>query len=191
MKNLDQDVENVAESLAAKQEAFDRVMQLSREVIRSAGQAITMMHNGDTKKAAAVIKEMKGKVKSLQGIDTQFKYNTQQAYQEYVEAQVFYDIMAGNGVPRMSEIGVDPDAYLMGLMDVTGELKREILESLRREEIKDAESYFEIMKGIYDGTRSIRFAEAVLPGFRKKQDVARIQLENAGSDILSFRNRGR
>lgn len=191
MKNLDQDVENVAESLAAKQEAFDRVMQLSREVIRSAGQAITMMHNGDTKKAATVIKEMKGKVKSLQGIDTQFKYNTQQAYQEYVEAQVFYDIMAGDGVPRMSEIGVDPDAYLMGLMDVTGELKREILESLRREEIKDAESYFEIMKSIYDGTRSIRFAEAVLPGFRKKQDVARIQLENAGSDILSFRNRGR
>ena len=46
-----------------------------------------------------------------------------------------------------------------------------------------------MMKQIYDGTRKLRFAEAVLSGFRKKQDVARIQIENAGSEILSFRNR--
>lgn len=45
------------------------------------------------------------------------------------------------------------------------------------------------MRMIFDGTRSIRFAEAVLNGFRRKQDVARIQIESAGSEILSFKKR--
>jgi predicted translin family RNA/ssDNA-binding protein len=42
------------------------------------------------------------------------------------------------------------------------------------------------MKDIYDMTRSLRFAEATLQGLRKKQDVARIQIENAGNEILYF-----
>ena len=70
-------------------------------------------------------------------------------------------------------------------MDVVGELKRESLISLRNNNTDEAKRYFSFMEYIYDATRSIRFAEAILPGFRKKQDVARIQIENAGSDILS------
>jgi translin len=71
-------------------------------------------------------------------------------------------------------------------MDVVGELKREILDSLRASETERAKAYLVLMESIYDATRAIRFPESVLPGFRKKQDVARIQLENAGSDILRF-----
>ncbi len=73
-------------------------------------------------------------------------------------------------------------------MDVMGELKREILEELRRGNLKKAENYFNKMRLIYDDTRSLRFAEAVLNGFRRKQDTARIQVESAGSEILSFKN---
>jgi translin len=76
-------------------------------------------------------------------------------------------------------------------MDVMGELKREILEELRKENYKRADAHFEKMKLIYDTTRSLRFAEAVLAGFRRKQDTARIQLENAGSELLSFKNKGK
>jgi translin len=189
MKNLNNDVERIAGHLTEKQDTFDRAMQLSREIIRAAGQSITFLHNGETKKAKDALKSMREKVKSLKAIDSRFRYNTQQAYQEYVEAEIFYSIKAGEGLPRLSELEVEPEEYLLGIMDVVGELKREILESLRAGNIKAAESYLDIMKSIYDDTRSVRFAEAVLPGFRKKQDVARIQIENAGSDILSFRNR--
>jgi len=47
------------------------------------------------------------------------------------------------------------------------------------------------MKGIYDSTRSMRFANSLVPDFRHKQDTARIQLENAGSEILAFESRKR
>jgi translin len=189
MNELDNDVEEISSFLTKKQADFDKIMQLSREIIRDAGQTITLMHNNDNKSAEARLKEMTKKVNMLQGIDQLFKYNTLQAYQEYAEAFIFMNIKMKKKIPKIKEVKVDNDAYLMGLMDVEGELKREILEALRIQKIKEAEWYFDIMKQIYDSTRRLRFAEAVLGGFRKKQDVARIQIENAGSEILMFKSR--
>jgi translin len=189
LKGLEADVEEISDYLAKKQSDFDEVMQLSREVIRNAGQLITMMHNGDIKRAAEKLEANKKMVERLKTIDGQFKYNTMQAYQEYAEASIFYELKTKQRVPSMETVGVEKEAYLMGLMDVEGELKREILEMLRIGKIKEAEWYFDTMKMIYDSTRSLRFAEAVLSGFRKKQDTARIQIENAGSEILMFKSR--
>ena len=189
MKELNRDVEEIADYLEAKQKDFDAVMQMSRDIIRSAGQTITLLHNNEREEAENRLGEMSSMVKKLQKIDGRFKYNTLQAYQEYVEAYVFHSIKIKGRIPPLSRLDVEHEAYLLGLMDVVGELKREILEYLRVGDIKKAEWYFDMMKRIYDSTRRLRFAEAVLSGFRKKQDVARIQIENAGSEILSFRNR--
>ncbi len=189
MKELEPDVEKISRLLAKKQEDFDRVMQANREIIREAGQTITLMHNNEVERAGEKLTAMGEMIKQLNKIDARFKYNTSQAYQEYAEAFIFHGIKTKKIIPPLKETGVDEEGYLMGLMDVVGELKREILESLRAEKIKEAEFYLDTMKAIYDSTRSLRFAEAVLGGFRKKQDVARIQIETAGSEILSFRNR--
>ncbi len=189
MKELDDDIEKISNGLIKKQASFDNVMQLSRELIRDAGQTITLMHNDEKKKALDRLCAMAGTVKKLQKIDQQFRYNTLQAYQEYAEAYVFVDIKTKRKVSTEKSVGVGGEAYLMGLMDVEGELKREILEALRSGKVKEAEWYFDTMKRIYDSTRRLRFAEAVLSGFRKKQDTARIQIENAGSEILMFKKR--
>ncbi len=191
MKELNNDIENISDYLSKKQTDFDKVMQTTREIIRDAGQTITLMHNDEKKAAATRLKEMSGRVTMLNRIDSLFRYSTMQAYQEYAEAFIFFSIKTKKKIPKVKDVGVDYDAYLMGLMDVVGELKREILESLRADKVKDAEWYLDTMKTIYDSTRRLRFAEAVLSGFRKKQDVARIQIENAGSEILSARHRHR
>ncbi len=188
MKNLDSEIDEVARFLEEKQKNFDKVMDMSRAVVRTAGQSITLLHNNEKDSAKKKLAEMKRSVDSLKKIDGQFRYQTLQAYQEYTEAFAFYTIKVDKKIPCREEIDVDFDAYLLGLMDVVGELKREILEALRKDDIKSAEWYLDTMKQIYDSTRSLRFAEAVLQGFRKKQDVARIQLENAGSEILQFKS---
>ncbi len=187
MENLEDDVEATINYLISKQEDFDKVMQISREIIRESAQAITYIHIG--RDPSKLIKELDSKVAELKRIDKDFKYNTLQAYQEYSEAMILYGIKNGREIPTQKAVGVDNDAYLMGLMDAVGELKREIIDCLSAGKIKDAEFYFEKMRNIYDSTRSIRFAEAVLQGFRHKQDTARIQIENAGSEILSFKGR--
>ncbi len=189
MSGIDKDIKSVSKYLASKQKDFDRVMGLSRDIIREAAQAITLLHNNDVKDAAKRIANALKMVTALNRFDAAFGYNSRQAYQEYAEAKIFFEIKVNRSIPSLQKTGVDMESYLMGLMDVMGELKREILESLRDGNIKEAEDYFKTMRIIYDSTRSIRFAEAVLGGFRRKQDVARIQVESAGSEILSFKKR--
>lgn len=186
---LGRDMDDISKYLTKKQKDFDKVMELVRDVIRSSAQTITMLHNNDTKKASKTISSIRVMLKSLKKFDTTFGYHARQAYQEYAEAKIFFEVKMHKTIPTVKDVGVDRESYLMGLMDVMGELKREILESLRENKIKEAERYFGAMKGIYDGTRSIRFAEAILGGFRRKQDVARIQVESAGSEILSFKSK--
>ena len=156
MKELDSDIEKVSEHLTKKQSDFDKVMQLSRELIREAGQAITLMHNDEKKKALDKLYAMAGTVNKLRKTDAMFKDNTLQAYQEYAEAFIFINIKTKRKIPNMKSVGVDEEAYLLGLMDVEGELKREILEALRANKMKDAEWYFDTMKGIYDSTRRLK-----------------------------------
>jgi translin len=189
MTKLDTDIKSIATHLTKKQKDFDSVMTLVRDLIRDAAQTITMLHNNDTKNAIKTINSASKKLKELQKFDSEFAYHAKQGYQEYAEAKIFMEIKLHHEIPTYQKVGVDEESYLMGLMDVMGELKREILEALGENKLKDAERYFKDMRTIYDGTRSIRFAEAVLNGFRRKQDVARIQVESAGSEILSFKKR--
>jgi translin len=189
MQGIENDVKIISESLSKKQRDFDTAMGLVRDIIRESAQAITMLHNNKEKEASKKIDFAQNMVKTLNKFDAEFSYNTKQAYQEYAEAKIFFEIKKKGVLPTYKSVGVDQESYLMGLMDVMGELKREILESLRENKVKEAEKYFDKMRMIFDGTRSIRFAEAVLNGFRRKQDVARIQIESAGSEILSFKKR--
>ena len=188
MSKLDTDIKTITRHLVEKQGEFDSVMDLVRNTIRNSAHAITMLHNNDKKGAEKAIAAAKKMMEELHKFPS-FEYQSKQAYQEYAEAFIFFRIKQYDEIPIYSSVGIDHESYLMGLMDVIGELKREILESLRENNADDAEEYFKHMCNIYDSTRSIRFAEAVLNGFRKKQDVARIQLESAGSEILSFKRR--
>ncbi len=189
MSNLNSEIKSISKHLTKKQKDFDNVMSLVRDIVRESAQTITMLHNNELKNASKMLKTADKMVVSLKKFDSVFGYHAKQAYQEYAEAKIFFSIKLHSTIPSSKVVNVDKESYLMGLMDVMGELKREILESLRENKLKEAEEYFKNMRSIYDSTRSIRFAEAVLNGFRRKQDVARIQVESAGSEILSFKGR--
>jgi translin len=160
-------------------------MDRSRELIRLAGVIITKLHNNDVSGARKGLAQAERLSRELSKYKD-FDYNTKQSQQEYAEAKIFFSIKTKGRIPALKEVGTDGEAYLMGMMDVFGELKREIIGSLSEGDVKTARSYYTIMVGMFDATRSIRFAEAVLQGFRRKQDVARIQMEGSSSELLSF-----
>ena len=189
MSGLDSDVASITKHLSQKQRDFDKVMTLIRDIVRESAQTITLLHNNELKRAEKELAVASKMTDSLKKFDAVFGYHAKQAYQEYAEAKIFFEIKLHHEIPSCKKVGVEEESYLMGLMDVAGELKREILESLREEKLKEAEEYFKFMRKIYDSTRSIRFAEAILNGFRRKQDVARMQVEGAGSELLSFKGK--
>ena len=189
-KGFEADIREITSHLIEKQKRYDRVAELTRNTIRTAALSITELHNNDPVKAKKGIAAMGPMLKELRRLDVQFKHHSIQAYQEYAEAKILYTIKTTWQIPSHSEVGVEKEAYVLGLMDVMGELKREVIENLRAGDYATADRCYGFMRSIYDTTRGMRFAESVLGGFRRKQDVARIQLESAGSEILFSKAKG-
>ncbi len=183
------DISRAIEHLEAKQKDFDSVLSLSRLIVRDCSSSMTLLHKGDRKGSHVLLSKIKSDLEKLKKIDNNFKSQSSQAYQEYAEAYCLYDIVERDEIPRMAELGMAPELYLLGLMDTVGELKREALEELRSGNYSKAEKYYRHMTEIYDSTRGLRFPDAVIGGFRKKQDVARIQIEQTGSDLAVHASR--
>ncbi|MGC8568060.1 MAG: hypothetical protein ACP5RP_02300 [Candidatus Micrarchaeia archaeon] len=179
-------IKEVSENIDKKQKEYYEAVELSNKVIRASSRVITMLHADRLKDAEKEVKILKKHVSEMKKFDSEFFYYTMQAYQEYAEAIIFYMIKNDMDIPTYSDIKIRPEPYLLGLMDEVGELRREVIEELRKRRISYAEKYFAILKEIYDETRGLNIQNALLNGFRRKQDVARIQEEEAASELLLF-----
>src|SRR3989338_3016730 len=96
---------------------------------------------------------------------------------------------AKNELAGWEELGMPFEPWLLGCCDVVGEFRREMLEMLKAGKKKEAEKYFGMMEAVYDELVPIRFSNSLLPNFRKKQDVARGQVEQARSEIVRAASR--
>lgn len=178
------DLRQIESKVSSLESRRDRVMQDSRELIKAAGKAIAFMHAYGPRKAEGMLRQLGALKSRLSASETGFEYYAIQAHQEYSEAMILYNILKSKTLPSMQDIRETEVPYLLGLMDVVGELKREAIESLRKGSTEDARAYYGIMADIYDSTLHMRFANSVLPDFRRKQDSARIQLESVMNEML-------
>lgn len=92
---------------------------------------------------------------------------------EYVEAVQFYSAVFNGRLKGPEELGVHPIPYVLGSIDLIGELKRASLELLRREDYARSRRYFEIAERIYEELSDIDFADTIVPGLRRKLDIYR------------------
>lgn len=175
----------IEKRLVSLQRSKDAVQEISRDVIRTAGKAITQVHAKDMRSAAASMRRLSALVSKLRKAEKGFEYFAVQAHQEYVEASSFYIIIKEHRLASAAELRVGEIPYLLGIMDLTGELKREVTDAVREGNVRAANSYYGFMKSIYDSTRGMRFADSLVPEFRRKQDAARIQLEGAAELLAS------
>jgi translin len=113
-----------------------------------------------------------------------FPSQVEHVYQEYAEARIVLCAIEEKRIPSFEELKVPEIPYLTGLLDAVGELKREMYESLRKGRKDDAEKYFVLMETIYDSLLPLRFSNSILPEFRRKQDAARHQIEQARGELL-------
>ncbi|MEM3653977.1 MAG: haloacid dehalogenase, partial [Candidatus Bathyarchaeia archaeon] len=82
------------------------------------------------------------------------------------------------------DLKVNSISYILGLLDLIGELKRMILDLLRKENIKDAESLLGLMEKIYEDLASLDHTYFIQT-FRRKLDVARKLIEMTRGDVIS------
>src|SRR5262249_30697489 len=100
------------------------------------------------------------------------------AEQELVEANALKCIVSGAPIPSHSELGVSGPAYLTGLLDCIGEIKRLVYDRMRSGNEKDAEKLFATMEELYSSVYPFASYDNIVPGLRKKLDVARVLIED-------------
>lgn len=108
------------------------------------------------------------------------------ALQEAVEAVLLGAIADGAALPGPSDLGVDPEPYLLGLGDVVGEVRRRVLDHLGRDDLPGAEAELGLMELLtrtllrFDTTRAI-------VQLKPKQDSARLLLERTRGEVVMAR----
>ena len=169
--------------LEKREKEQDAILGVTREIIRHCANSIKLIHSGELKEAKKHILEADAKISKVSKT-REFEYLLTQVHQEIAEAKVLLAAIERKELPGFVELKMPFEAYLLGLCDAIGEFRREMLGQLKKGDRKEASRYFELMNALYDELSIIRFSNSLLPNFRKKQDVARMQVEQARSEIM-------
>ena len=131
-------VSQTIDQLTDRHKAREQALGISRDVIRFSANAIRAVHRGEFEEASSLISEAGLRLKETEAI----QQNSPQIYyagfladarKEFTEANVTLAVLSGGELPSPSELGVDPPDYLKGISEVIGELRRFILDALRRD----------------------------------------------------------
>lgn len=178
-------VSSMIKELEKMEKVHDQIITNSRPLVRNCANAIKCLHYGDVQAAKKELDILDKGLKRLPRLDEEGSHSMlEHIYQEVVEAKLLMAAIEHWPLPDYKMLKVSPQVYLLGICDLIGELRRQMLEQLKQGDQKEARYYFELMEDIYEQISVIKFSNSLLPNFKRKQDVARIQLEHARSEIL-------
>lgn len=177
-------IESAAKELTEKELSYLKVRDKSEEVVRICGRAMQLMHAGKIADARKMLNDVRLAIDGFKGLDDSC---VQVAQQEYAEAVILMHMLEGAPVPDYKSLGIPADSYLLGLLDAIGELRREVVEHMRKDDYTGATRIFEGMHEAYELLLPLRFSNSTLPGFRRKLDVARSLVEQCRRDLLMFK----
>jgi len=178
----------IQDELQKRETVHEEIQRSMRRATRLSKQAILFTHQERFKDAEKLLKEADGLFAKLNSIaktypDMIYSGLVDAAFQEYSEAQTLLALVEEDRFVSPEEINVNSVAYVLGLADVIGELRRRALDSLRKEDVKAAEYCLRLMEEIYVELMSMDEAYMLVPGLRRKSDVARHLIETTRGDI--------
>ena len=180
--------DSTRQSLADTDRARERALRLSREMIRHSADSIRAIHRGEFDGASELIESASSLVQESRILlsehpEVYFTGYVQDALKEYVEANAVLALIENRPLPTPDELQVGAAAYLGGLSDTVGELRRFILDRLRRDDFSRCEQTLELMDEIYTILVTMDFPDAVTRGLRRSTDMVRGILERTRGDL--------
>jgi len=108
---------------------------------------------------------------------------TQDALKELVEAYLVYSVVRGVEPPAPDYLFVTGAAYLRGMSEAATEMRRFVLDLMRRGQVVEAEPYLGFMDDVYSLLITVDFPDAITNGLRRNTDVLRNVLERTRGDL--------
>jgi translin len=174
--------------LEVKHAAREVGLANARQAIRRCANSIRATHRGETATAETLLAEARELLDVAEAAlaahpDVYYAGFLQDAQKEYAEAAVTRAVVAEEPVPGPDDLGVGDAAWLNGLAEVVGELRRHLLDQLRAGRGERAAALFAAMDEIHGLLAGIDYPDAMTAGLRRSTDVARSILERTRGDL--------
>jgi translin len=181
-------LKEVKEELTQKDAVRENAQQSMRKATSLSKRSILFMHQKKYEKAKKSIENAKEIISKLQDLakknpDIIYSGMFSTALQEYAEANIFQKLIREARFVTPKEINVSAVDYMLGLADVIGEYRRLVLDALREGEGDKSEKCLQTMDEIYIELMAMDEAYMLVPGLRRKCDVARRIIETTRGDV--------
>lgn len=181
-------LKEVKRELTQKDKVRENAHQGMRKATSLSKQAILFIHQKRLEEAGKLVESAKEIISKLQ--DTAKEYPDiiysgmfSAALQEYSEANIILELIQNSRFVTPTEINVPAVEYVLGMADVIGEYRRLALDALREGDAEKGEECLKTMDEIYIELTSLDEAYMLVPGLRRKCDVARRIIESTRGDI--------
>lgn len=183
------DAEKIQAELISYDKAREKLQTLTRNATRLCSWAIVQVHRGKLGEATKTLNEAKSSLDELETLLTSHTELPQfgqvlVAFQEYAEAKLLFHLKKTGKVASLRDIGTSSTAYLLGMLDFVGEMRRMILDALRHGKADEAQNLLSKMEGIYEDLMALD-RTSILPNFRRKLDADRRILETTRGDVAT------
>ena len=172
-------LKSVHDELQSIENRREHLIKESRDIIILCSQSIISLHQGNIQESQLKLDKAKNLYLSLKTVaeDDLSRYLST-SEQELVEANLLMNIVKNESLLGISDIGVSSQAYLFGILDCIGEIKRMVYDMVRYGRYDKAESLFIVMQEIYNAVYPFSIYDNIVNGIRKKLDVCKILIEN-------------
>jgi translin len=173
---------------ATEDKAREKALRSCRRVIRYSADAIHSVHRQQHDKAKGLLDSAYELLSELNHdlaghgrlLHSGFVHDAQK---EFAEGYITLTLIAGEDLPRPEALGISNAAYLDGLGESVGELRRYILDSLRRGDLSHCEELLNLMDEIYGILITMDFPELLSHGLRRTTDAIRGIIERTRGDV--------
>jgi translin len=182
-KNLEDIAEKIRLYFSAKDAAREKALRLSREIIRYSANAIRAIHRQEEANTRQLLDSARALLQELANDDLVHAGFVHDAQKEFAEASITLAIVSGNSLPEPESLEISYPAYLNGMGEAVGELRRYLLDSLRRDDLSRCEELLAIMDDIYAILITMDFPDGITYGLRRTTDAVRGILEKTRGDL--------
>jgi translin len=183
------DIERIQAELLSYDTAREKLQTLTRNATRLCSWAIIQVHRGKLNEANKTLAEAKRSLDELEGLLSAHAELPQfgqvlVAFQEYAEGKLVFEMKKSGRLASLRDVGTSSTAYLLGMLDFVGEMRRMTLDALRRGKAEEAQTLLTTMEKVYEDLMALD-RTSILPNFRRKLDAARRILEATRGDVAT------
>ena len=185
MENLDDIAADLEAYLDEKERVREDMLRRSREILKLSARTIAAMHrgafvDGDVLRITDMTKELRHDLEDHK--DIWHSGALENALQEAAEAAIVHAMLKGERLPHPDDLSVTVPAYLLGLCDSVGELRRFTLTALKDGDFDKAEAHLTSMDRVYEVVSQYHYPKAIVP-VKVKQDQIRGIIERTRGDV--------